>query len=251
MGFTLMRQFVRPGDRVVDIGANLGVYTFELARLVGPRGSVLAVEPDPVSVARLTRLARGLPQVKISPVAASDRSGRATLHVPVIQRRRLGRLRTMRLGALGSLALPREAAAPAYESVSVPTEPLDAILAESELPVAFMKIDVEGHELAVLRGARATLANHLPTLLIEIEQRHSQGDIAVTFDFLRTSGYIGYGVGPRGLVPLDRFDLRRDQLSFLGSGFVSVEMPRDYIHDFLFVRPGTNVDRPNHDRPPP
>ena len=98
-------------------------------------------------------------------------------------------------------------------------------------------------ELAVLRGADRALREARPALLIEIEQRHqAEGtDIEQTFDHLLARDYVGYLVGERGLRPLAEFDVRRDQLAWLGPGFMPYGMPDGYVHDFLFVRPGTDL----------
>jgi len=226
-----MRAIVRPGDLVVDVGANTGIYAYQLARLVGPRGAVHAIEPDPASVARLEALRRAQPNITVHAVAASDRSGTGTLHVPLFGGKRLG--------ALASVSLP-QGRAPDYETVSIRLAPIDQILPASGA-VAFIKVDVEGHETSVLRGAQATLRRSLPPLLIEIEQRHQQADIRRTFDDLTALGYKGYAAHARGLRPLDEFDLDRDQLAHITGDFVPGAMPPEYVHDFLFVRPGEDV----------
>jgi FkbM family methyltransferase len=233
MSFRILRALVKPGDIVVDIGASTGLYTFELARLVGPSGRIHAIEPDPPSVARLENMRHARPNITVYPVALSDRRGVATLHVPVVS--------GLRIAALASLSVPSWRAGIDHVAVTVDLEPLDSILPADGRPVSFVKIDVEGHELAVLRGATATLRT-LPAMLVEIEQRHQETDIRSTFDLIRTLGYVGYGIGPRTLIPLDEFDVARDQLAFVtGEEAQCHGMPSGYIHDFLFVRPGTDV----------
>jgi FkbM family methyltransferase len=229
-----MESLVRRGDAVVDVGANVGSYSYELARLVGRGGQVHAIEPDPASVSRLRALQKHLPALTVHPLAASDRSGTAELNVPLFAGKRIG--------ALASLSVPRERAAARYETVSIRVAPLDAILPRDGRPIAFVKVDVEGYELAVLRGASATLGRAMPALLIEIEQRHSQADIKTTFAHVRGLGYVGFALASERLRPLDEFDLARDQLAFLGDQFVPA-MPVAYVHDFLFVRPGTDLGR--------
>jgi FkbM family methyltransferase len=229
LGFRVMRALVRPGDTVLDVGASFGIYTFELSRLVGPRGRVHAIEPDPPSIARLQDMRRGRSNITVHPVALSDRCGTATLHVPV--------LRGRHVGTLASLTVPSWHDGLDHVAVAVDLRPLDSILSPEDRPASFVKIDVEGHELAVLRGAAATLRG-LPAMLVEIEQRHQTTDIRATFEFIRTIGYVGYAVGPRALMPLDEFDVARDQLAFVRGDRA---VPSAYIHDFLFVRPGTEV----------
>lgn len=78
----------------------------------------------------------------------------------------------------------------------VPTATLNEALAERLAPsdaVGFIKIDVEGHELAVLEGARATIERHRPALLLEIEFRHG-ARVAETFAFLQQRDYRAFVV---------------------------------------------------------
>jgi hypothetical protein len=99
-----------------------------------------------------------------------------------------------------------------------------------------MKCDVEGHELAVLRGGDATLRRLRPPILVEVERRHTGADVDATFVYLENLGYSGYAVHREGLRPAAEFNVQRDQLAVLGrqptSGWM---MPPEYIHDFLFV----------------
>jgi FkbM family methyltransferase len=235
MPLRVLEAFARRGDVTVDVGANTGLYAFQLARLVGRGGRVHAFEPDPVSVAILQALGRHQANLTVHPIGLSDRSDQATLHVPVFAGRRLG--------ALATLSAPHDGTEVERESVSIRVEPLDATLAHSERPISFIKIDVEGHELAVLRGSEKTLRRFQPAMLIEIEQRHQQQEIGVTFQYLSGLGYAGYAIGPRRLRPIAEFDIGRDQLSFLSGEFIAGAMPPAYVHDFVFVRLGTDVTR--------
>ena len=124
----------------------------------------------------------------------------------------------------------------------MPVARLDSVLADAG-PVGLIKCDVEGHELAVLRGAEGVLRGSRPALLVEIEERHPDADVQATFDYLLGLGYAGYAVHADGLRPLDEFDIERDQLAFLGEDFIPYGVERGYVYDFLFVRPGTDVAR--------
>ena len=228
-------HFVRKGDVVLDIGASWGLYTCRLAQLVGHQGQVHVFEPNAANAASLKAIRGGRSNITIYPVALSDHQGEAELHIPVVG--------GYRINALASLSVPSAHSAVAYDISSVRMEPLDAILPTDGRPVAFVKCDVEGHELAVVRGAEETLRRAHPVLLIEIEQRHQNTDIRDIFTFLAGLGYTGYSLHEDGLRPLAVFDLHRDQLAFLGTDFVLYEMPRGYVHDFLFVPQGTDVAR--------
>jgi FkbM family methyltransferase len=141
----LIAREVRPGMVSVDVGANIGFHTLLLARAVGPRGVVHALEPDPRNFALLVRAVEGarLRHVRLHQVAAADRGGEMTLHVSTANRgdhRLFGSTR-------GRQLVP----------VSVIT--LDELLAE-EGRIDFLKIDAQGAEANVLRGLRATLARN-------------------------------------------------------------------------------------------
>lgn len=221
---------VSRGDAVVDIGANWGLYTARFARLVGPRGQVDAFEPHPEHTRALGSLGRRRPHVAVHFVALSDSPGSAELHVPVVDGRRVT--------ALGSLAPPD--AHVEHEVTTVPVLRLDDVMA-ARRPPSFVKCDVEGLELQALRGGEATLRRSLPALLVEIEQRHQSRPIGETFRYLAGLGYAGWYFSPGGLMPLEQFDVERDQLAHLGPRVVEYGMPEGYVADFLFAAPGADV----------
>jgi FkbM family methyltransferase len=223
---------VGPGDAIVDAGANWGLFAARLAQLAGRGGQVDAFEPHPAHAATLGALARSRPQLAVHAVALSSAPGRARLHVPIVDGRRVT--------ALASLGAP--AGGGEHEVVEVPVVTLDAALA-GRRPPSFVKIDVEGLELEVLRGAGATLRAAHPALLVEIEQRHSAAPIAATLEHVLALGYAGHYFGPDGLTPLDRFDVERDQLAHLGPGVAEYGMPAGYVADFLFTGPAVDVER--------
>lgn len=144
---TLIERLVLPAGSVsFDVGANLGWYSLILDRLAQPGARVFAFEPDPDNFGLLKANveANAAGTVRVEQMAVSDRAGVQTLH------RYSGKNRGRH-----SL-LPGSGTAP----IEVQATDLDAFRAR-EAPsaaVAFLKVDVEGYELPVLRGARATLA---------------------------------------------------------------------------------------------
>jgi len=150
----LIARVVGAGMVAVDVGANIGCHTLTLARAVGATGRVHALEPDPRNFRLLERAVReaGLTQVRLHQAAASDRAGQMTLYLAAANR--------------GDHRLV--AAEEARERVVVAARPLDDLLA-SEPRVDFLKIDVQGSEVVVLRGLRETLArNPGLTMLCEL-----------------------------------------------------------------------------------
>lgn len=140
----LLRQLVRPGDTAVDVGANIGYVTLLLAQTVGPGGNVHAFEPDPDNLLELERTVaqNRLPNVRVHPCAVGDAEGVASLASGIN-----ARLRT-------------------EGTVPVRVRRLDDVLRGQR--VDFLKIDVEGHEGAVLAGATRLLAEQRPRLFVEV-----------------------------------------------------------------------------------
>jgi FkbM family methyltransferase len=174
----LFSYLVGPGDRCVDVGANVGVHTVRLARLVGRDGEVIAIEPDPDVVRRTQRniALNGLPNVRIIGAAASERVGELRLYRPSPWDTNRARASLMHHPYLTGA------------TTTVPVETLDGIC--DGAPVALIKIDVEGHEAAVVRGAADTISRYSPSIVFEYAPDLLDDEVAQTpFDWLAQRGY--------------------------------------------------------------
>lgn len=158
----LLAKSLRPGMRFLDIGANIGYFSVFASRIVGPTGSVVAVEPDPnnVQLLRANLWRNGCSNVRALPIAADSRRG----HVSLV------------LFPEGGAATEVTRDASYYEAdsrvsvddignVLVPTAPLDDLI---EPPVHVMKLDTQFTEQEVIEGLRETIAAS-PELLIITE----------------------------------------------------------------------------------
>lgn len=197
---------LRPGDAAIDVGANKGAFLWSLARRVGGAGRVVAIEPQPALAESLRRTMAGLGfrQVEVHAIAASDRAGRLPLHVP-------------RDGTSPGATLVDGAHVPAgWTTVEVPVERVDALLAGERRRVGAMKIDVEGFEPEVLRGAEETLRTHRPVLVFECEERHLErssaaGSVREVIAWLEARGYAVSFVERGELADAARYDPSRHQ----------------------------------------
>ncbi len=168
-----LRRLVGPGQVALDIGANLGIYSYELSRL-GVR--VIAFEPNPQVAAVLRSMA--LAGAEVCEIALSDHEGSAELSIPTEG----GGFGLATIGELKSYNGP-------LTRVRVRAARLDSLTLPS---VDFIKIDVEGHEEAVLAGARDLIARDAPSLLVEVEERHNPGAIKRISTMMENVGYSGY-----------------------------------------------------------
>lgn len=158
----LIGLLTKPGDVVLDIGANFGLFTRFLSESVGDRGRVYAFEPteDMYVVLAHNCTSLGLKNVRSFRTALSDRCGSSHMHIP--QRED---------GSLNHYEASLAAEGGSGRTVVVETCTLDDFCRQQELErIDFIKCDVEGHELEVLAGARRTLRQHRPTLLIEVNE---------------------------------------------------------------------------------
>lgn len=153
-----LRRLLRPGQVVIDIGANVGVYALSLARCVGPEGQVWAFEPASEPAALLTRSIErnATPWVRLQQQALSDHGGSGWLHEPG----------QSELNAL--VADPGGVTAPAGERVALTS--LDACLDQHGWSrVDLLKIDAEGEEARILNGGERFFAALAPLVLFELK----------------------------------------------------------------------------------
>lgn len=168
--YETLSQWVSEGDWVIDVGANLGLYTARLSKLVGPEGRVLAFEPMPETFSLLAFHSRlfAYPNVTLLNAAASDTFGLIGMETPVNAR------------GLPNIYRAHVVDAPAASKVF--SLPVDALCIPAR--VSFIKIDVEGHERRVLQGMENLLKKHSPVLLVE-------GSSPEVAEFLQALGYAG------------------------------------------------------------
>lgn len=141
------RRAIAPGDTIFDVGANVGYTMLLFSAFAGPAGKVIALEPGRRAFAQLARNAEQAPNATALQLAASDHDGEALFH-------------ETELSDLSSLEPIAGALA-----FAVPTVRLDR-LAETHGAPDFVKIDVEGHEGAVLRGMAALFGSQRPPIVL-------------------------------------------------------------------------------------
>lgn len=182
----LIRRVCPAGRVAVDVGANIGTYTYFL-RLVAR--DVYAYEPNPDLAARLRRL---FPAVHVRDVAVSDRERDVELQVPVLDGRPQHEL--------GSIAQAFDADVRKFvvQTVTLDSERLNN--------VGFLKVDVEQHERSVLRGSMKTIAESRPVIMTEVTPLLYEDRLDRVFSFLTDLDYRGWFGFQGRYLPLRTFD---------------------------------------------
>jgi FkbM family methyltransferase len=182
-----------------------------------------AFEPRRQAAARLLRSLthRSNPRLRVEAVALSDKAGEAHLRIAVNGPGRSTIESANHMGEAGAI-----------ETATVPVRRLDEY-ADQLGEVGFIKIDVEGHEEAVLRGARAILLKDRPAVLVEIEERHNAGSVQRVMRYLKDIGYRGLYFRGGRLRASETFDAGLhqdlDRLSETSDGEPA------YVNNFLFI----------------
>jgi FkbM family methyltransferase len=212
--------FCRGGTVAIDVGASKGFYSYVLARNAA---KVLCVEPNP-SVARYLR--RVLPKnCEILELALSDSDLNCRLRIPTSADGR-------DLHYLGTIEAGNPLANYETEELPVAAATMDSLFRTLDSQVSLIKIDVEGHELAVLHGGPRVIENHLPVMLIEVEMRHNPKWRDV-FSFLSVRGYQSYRRSGNRLVEcsVDEVPTLQSQVN------AGADWRRYYINNFFFLPP--------------
>jgi FkbM family methyltransferase len=158
-----LRRLLRPGDTAYDIGANIGYFSAVMADAVGPTGRVFAFEPVPETFERLDQCRELNGFSQLTPLKLAVGESDTSVEVAISR---------SSLGQASIYDQPNEVN-PFF--VRVAMRRLDDLLIGGDLsPPALIKMDVEGHELPVMQGARQLIAEHLPALIFELNAAMSR-----------------------------------------------------------------------------
>jgi FkbM family methyltransferase len=171
--FSILHRLVSPGDFVFDIGANVGHYTKALSELVGPHGRVVAVEPVPTTFSLLAANIDHFDykNVTLLNVALSNRFDQVGMHVPM----GFSRIKNYYRAQITDEAPDVRVLALRLDSLGI------------NRSVRLVKIDAEGHDRAVLEGARDLIERDSPIIIVETDSNVAEE----VFELLSALGYTG------------------------------------------------------------
>ncbi|MBX7219084.1 MAG: FkbM family methyltransferase [Blastocatellia bacterium] len=182
----LLQALLKPGERFVDIGANIGMIMLQAAAIVTESGSVECFEPNPECIAVLKETLRSnrLPQVTLHEMGLADTATTFRLNL------------TSDHTGTGSMTAYQDEAL-VQRSYEVEVKVGDEVLRANPQPVKLLKIDVEGFEYKVLKGLTQTLTQWRPFVVTEFVQEHLErggSSRAQVADFMCRLGYDPYGI---------------------------------------------------------
>jgi len=204
----VIKHIAKPGQKWLDVGANIGYYTILLSGLVGPDGEVHAFEPNPVMMNHLERslLHNQACNVFLNRSAVSNVSGaEVILYVPVSSDSQSGQ---------ASLVVHKNIAE--TQEVLVPTITLDDYLAKTSCRIDFMKIDIEGLEILAFQGMKKTFARQPPRMIFA-EVSHLPDCLATPSELISLliqAGYCPYRIRKQGIFAYDEDYLLDGGLDF-------------------------------------
>jgi FkbM family methyltransferase len=202
----------RPGDTIVEIGANVGTETVGFSDIVGEHGTVHAFEPFSANVEQLRKNAAQTRyrNVNVFPVALSDRQGQLRFVPPWIHN-----------SGNGHVVDPADVVAAASEPekfIQVPCATLDSLGAQLGR-AQLLAIDAEGHEVAILKGAGEYLRAYKPTIIIEVVESRLAFSGATPKDVARHLHGVGY----------ELFEINRFGARTIGAGESRIPRPADWL----------------------
>lgn len=204
----LLRPYIKSDAIIADVGAHGGQMSRMLARLA-PQGTIYSFEPTMYarSVLSASLAFRGNKRINVLPYALSDREGEVTIATPIKKSSALG-------FGLAHVAQPGETGNFRFETARATT--LDQVIAEQGITrLDFIKADIEGWELHMLRGARDALTRFRPSLFLEVGAALDRAgeSPAALFAFLDGFGYRAARLTEANtLEPVDGFTIGGDYL---------------------------------------
>ncbi len=199
-----LRLFVHPGDTFLDVGANHGSFSIRAAPIVGANGLVVAIEPQPRMAVLLEQSLREISGLhyKVHPIACGEKDATITFYIP--------------RGSSGSAGrFAAYSAQTAHTEVEVPMKRFDDAVDWRAFPgEVFLKLDIEGSELAFLTGAATFLNTRRPRILMEVSPATLSGAGLTIGQLIAPLIAIGYRSfievdQPENQRPLDTLDATR------------------------------------------
>ena len=183
----ILPQLIKHGTDTIDVGVYRGVYSYELSRL---SNHIHAFEANPIIYEYLqNNLTRIIKNITLYNYALSDRKGIASFRIP-IRRKTIFQSQFEEKYHAGAGTIHEANTFDKFDKFDVKTIKLDDFKFSNK--ISFIKIDVEGHELKVIDGAKDTIKKHKPNLLVEIQEQHTKKKLLESINYIENLYYKSY-----------------------------------------------------------
>ena len=217
--YWLQNYFKKSGKTAIDVGANLGFYCYGLEKCFI---TIHAFEP----IKKLTHFLEDYEskKIQIHSVACSDAEGVDVIHIPSFNNEK----------DFAYAGLDVDDRYTDYETIEIFKRTIDSY---SFKDIDLIKIDVEGHELSVARGACKTIEMNKPILVVELEDRHRTHAVSSFYEYVASlADYKGFYLSDQKLIPIEKFNVGRDQKIDSDGNPLS-----PYINNFIFISSSNNL----------
>ncbi len=180
----IVKKFISPETDTIDVGVYRGVYSYEMAKY---SKIVHAFEPNPIIFNDIEKnLKKIIKNIKLYNIALSDKEDLVSLKVP-IRNKNYNKKNYEEYFQMGKASIHVDNVMDGIESFDVKTKKLDSFNFENK--ISFIKIDVEGHEMEVIKGSENIIKKNKPILLVEIEEQYTQKKVIDTLSYINSLCY--------------------------------------------------------------
>ena len=201
------------GDKskdAIDVGVYRGVYSYKLAKYFN---FVHSFEPNPLLFPYLNKnLKKIINNIELYNFALSNNNGETLLKLP-IRSKSVFSTNIEELYQLGAASIHLKNNFDKFKEVSVKKKKLDEFKINNK--IGFIKIDVEGHEIEVIDGAKKTILDNMPVLLVEIEERYTQRSVESSVKYIKKFGYECFFVKDNNLISFNKISDTKSENNYL------------------------------------
>lgn len=208
----LVKKFIKSGTDSIDVGVYRGVYSYEMSKY---SEKVHSFEPNPIIFKYINKnLKKFIKNIHLYNFALSNQNKTMNLKIP-IRNSNSNKEIFEEYYEMGKATIHNENNFENYENFEIQTKTIDELSFDNK--ISFIKIDVEGHELEVIEGAKNTIKRDKPVLLVEIEKQYTKKEVAESINFINSLGYKSYFFNKKDLkstTELNNLDLFNNFIFF-------------------------------------
>ena len=208
----LVKKFIKSGTDSIDVGVYRGVYSYEMSKY---SEKVHSFEPNPIIFKYINKnLKKFIKNIHLYNFALSNQNKTINLKIP-IRNSNSNKEIFEEYYEMGKATIHNENNFENYENFEIQTKKIDELNFDNK--ISFIKIDVEGHELEVIEGAKNTIKRDKPVLLVEIEKQYTKKEVGESINFINSLGYKSYFFNKKDLkstTELNNLDLFNNFIFF-------------------------------------